>query len=107
MLTLTTLCFIEVVDVNFECQHIGTRVMRTSAIFLILPLLATVAGCKQEAMQTPPRPIRSIIAVPKPVQDDPQAVGEMKPRYESDLSFRVGGKLLARRVDVGATVKQG
>lgn len=81
--------------------------MRTPAILLILPLFAAVAGCKQETTQTPPRPIRSIIAIPKLVQDDRQAVGEVKPRYESDLSFRVGGKLLARLVDVGAAVKQG
>ena len=81
--------------------------MRTSAILLTLPLLAVVAGCKPETAQTPPRPIRSIVALPKPIQDDRQAVGEVKPRYESDLSFRVAGKLLARLVDVGAAVKQG
>ena len=81
--------------------------MRTPAILLILPLLAAVAGCKPETAQTPPRPIRSIVAIPKPLQDDRQAIGEVKPRYESDLSFRVAGKLLARLVDVGAAVKQG
>ena len=43
----------------------------------------------------------------KPIGDDRQAVGEVKPRYESDLSFRVAGKMLARLVDVGALVKQG
>ena len=41
------------------------------------------------------------------MQDDRHAVGEVKPRYESELSFRVAGKLLARLVDVGAAVKQG
>ena len=41
------------------------------------------------------------------MQDSNQAIGEVKPRYESDLSFRVAGKLLARLVDVGAAVKQG
>jgi RND family efflux transporter MFP subunit len=81
--------------------------MRTSIIVLTLPLIATVAGCKSETTEMQPRPIRSIVAVAKPMQNDRQAVGEIKPRYESDLSFRVGGKLLARLVDVGATVKQG
>jgi RND family efflux transporter MFP subunit len=107
MLTLATLVRIEVVNVNFQPLPIRTRLMRTAALLLTLPLLAAVAGCKPEITQMPPRPIRSIIAIPKPVQDDRQAVGEVKPRYESDLSFRVGGKLLARLVDVGATVKQG
>lgn len=81
--------------------------MRTSIILLMLPLLAAVAGCKSEATEALPRPIRTIVATPKPVQDDRQAIGEVKPRYESDLSFRVAGKLLARLADVGAAVKQG
>jgi RND family efflux transporter MFP subunit len=33
--------------------------------------------------------------------------GEVKPRYEADLGFRIGGKLVARHVDVGARVKKG
>ena len=53
------------------------------------------------------RPVRTVLVDPKPVLDDRQAVGEVKPRYESDLSFRVTGKLVSRRVDVGAAVKQG
>src|SRR5436309_1312526 len=81
--------------------------MRTSALLLALPLLAAVAGCTPETTQIQLRPIRSIVATPTPIQNDRQTVGEVKPRYESDLSFRVAGKLLARVVDVGASVKQG
>ena len=33
--------------------------------------------------------------------------GEVKPRYEADLGFRIGGKLVARYVDMGARVKKG
>ena len=53
------------------------------------------------------RPVRTVVVDPKPIHDDRQAVGEVKPRYESDLSFRVAGKLVSRLVDVGAAVKQG
>ena len=35
------------------------------------------------------------------------AIGEIKPRYKSDISFRVGGKVLSRHVDVGAIVSKG
>ena len=49
------------------------------------------------------RSVRTLVVDPKPIADDRQAVGEVKPRYESDLSFRVAGKVLARRVDVGAS----
>jgi RND family efflux transporter MFP subunit len=53
------------------------------------------------------RPVRSVVVDPKPIHDDRQAVGEVKPRYESELSFRVAGQLVSRRVDVGVEVKQG
>ncbi len=33
--------------------------------------------------------------------------GEIKARYEADLSFRVGGKLIRRNIDAGDTVKAG
>jgi multidrug efflux pump subunit AcrA (membrane-fusion protein) len=34
-------------------------------------------------------------------------VGEVKPRYESELAFRIAGKMVVRAVDVGAAVKKG
>ncbi|QDF95969.1 efflux transporter periplasmic adaptor subunit [Azoarcus sp. DD4] len=33
--------------------------------------------------------------------------GEVRARFESDLGFRIGGKLVERRVDVGAVVRRG
>jgi RND family efflux transporter MFP subunit len=33
--------------------------------------------------------------------------GEVKPRHEADLGFRIGGKVIARSVDVGALVRKG
>jgi multidrug efflux system membrane fusion protein len=33
--------------------------------------------------------------------------GEVRPRYESDLAFRIGGKIVARKVDAGARVRKG
>src|SRR5215472_10704302 len=80
--------------------------MRSWTLLLILAL--ALAGCsKPENAHVEIRPVRTVVVDPKPVPDGRQAVGEVKPRYESDLSFRVGGKLIARRVDVGAMVKQG
>jgi multidrug efflux pump subunit AcrA (membrane-fusion protein) len=54
-----------------------------------------------------PPVVRTLIVAPKPMSEDRRAIGEIKPRYESDLSFRVAGKVLSRLVDVGASVKQG
>src|SRR5664279_1325028 len=74
---------------------------------LLFTLLVVLAGCKPEDAPVESRPVRSLVVDLKPVGDDRQAVGEVKPRYESDLSFRVAGKVLSRLVDVGAWVKQG
>jgi RND family efflux transporter MFP subunit len=72
-----------------------------------LALLLALGGCKAEKAALDVRSTRTVIVEPKHIDADRQAVGEVKPRYESDLSFRVAGKVLVRRVDVGASVRQG
>jgi RND family efflux transporter MFP subunit len=74
---------------------------------ILLTVALALAGCKPEQAALAARPVRTVVVDPKPVLDDRQAVGEVKPRYESDLSFRVDGKVVSRRVDVGAAVKEG
>jgi RND family efflux transporter MFP subunit len=76
-------------------------------VFLAIALALVVAGCKPEPALVEIRPVRTIAVEPKPIDDGRRAVGEIKPRYESDLSFRVAGKLVSRLVDVGAMVRQG
>ena len=66
-----------------------------------------LAGCKPEDEPVEPRPVRTIAVALKPIGEDRQVIGEVRPRYESELSFRVAGKMLSRPVDVGAWVKQG
>ena len=63
--------------------------MRLLGIPLALSL--ALGGCKPENATLDVRSVRSIAVDPKPIHDDRQAVGEVKPRYESDLSFRVRG----------------
>ena len=74
---------------------------------LLLTLLLVLAGCKPEDAPVESRLVRTLVVDPKPIGEDRHAIGEVKPRYESDLSFRVAGKVLSRLVDVGAWVKQG
>jgi RND family efflux transporter MFP subunit len=74
---------------------------------LLLTLLLGLAGCKPEDVPVESRLVRTLVVNPKPIGEDRHAIGEVKPRYESDLSFRVAGKVLSRLVDVGAWVKQG
>jgi RND family efflux transporter MFP subunit len=79
--------------------------MRICSVFVVIGL--ALAGCKPEDAPVEARPIRTLVVDLKPVGDGRQVIGEIRPRYESDLSFRVTGKVLSRLVDVGAWVKQG
>jgi RND family efflux transporter MFP subunit len=75
---------------------------------LILAGMALLGGCDGPSAKAPEtRPVRTVTVDPKPIEDDRQAVGEVRARYESDLGFRVSGKLVARLVDVGVSVKKG
>jgi len=76
-------------------------------VVTLLALLAVLSGCKPEDAPAALRLVRTLVVDPKSIREDRHAIGEVKPRYESDLSFRVAGKVLSRLVDVGAWVKQG
>lgn len=53
------------------------------------------------------RPVRVVRAAPVDVQGAAAFAGEIRPRYETDLSFRVAGKILSRNVELGAGVRRG
>ena len=76
-------------------------------VIVLLTLLVVLAGCKPEDAPAALRLVRTLIVDAKSIREDRQTIGEVKPRYESDLSFRVAGKVLSRPVDIGASVKQG
>lgn len=82
--------------------------LRACLVLLLACVVPPLAGCDEPApAKTEIRPIRTVVADPKPIEDDRQAVGEIRPRLESDLGFRVGGKVVSRDVDVGAMVTAG
>jgi RND family efflux transporter MFP subunit len=85
------------------------QMMRSSTIAAALALSLVAGGCGKEAAPKAAeiRPVRTVVVDPKSIDDDRQAVGEIKPRTESDLGFRVTGKLISRPVDVGVSVKKG
>ncbi len=66
-----------------------------------------MAGCKQEAKAPEPvRPVLSTILQPA-ASGSTVAVGTVQPRYETNLGFRVLGRLIARPVNVGDLVVKG
>jgi RND family efflux transporter MFP subunit len=66
------------------------------------------AGCaKHEAVVDPARPVVLAQVVAGSGGETSVFAGEVKPRYESDLAFRIGGKIVERSVDAGARVRKG
>jgi len=76
---------------------------------LVLGVALAVAGCSEASSEKKAeiRPVRTTVVAPKVIANDRTAVGEVRPRYESDVGFRVSGKMTQRLVDVGGTVKKG
>lgn len=53
------------------------------------------------------RPVRVIVAHSSNADVNAEFPGQVQARIESQLGFRVAGKIIARKVDVGALVKKG
>lgn len=77
------------------------------ALIAAIPVASANEPATANTAEPEIRPVRTVIAEPKPIEDDRQAVGEIRPRQESDLGFRVSGKVVSRAVDVGVAVKTG
>src|ERR1700730_16243532 len=74
-----------------------------------LVLLLAVAACKKEEKAAAPdiRPVRAVTVEPSEGGETVSLTGEIQPRYQADIGFRVNGKILARPADVGTQVKKG
>lgn len=67
-----------------------------------------LAACSKPAEKSEDiRPVRAIVLQSSDVDVNAEFSGEVRPRVESRLGFRVGGKIISRKVDVGTTVKRG
>jgi membrane fusion protein, multidrug efflux system len=76
------------------------------AVALLLPL--ALVACKSEDAKAPA--MRAVLAYEvKPALGGGEAAyaGEIKPRIETALGFRIAGKLIERSVDLGASVRPG
>lgn len=71
-------------------------------------LAAGLAACHPAAQAPPPVPV-AVVEHPQPLSGGDVEVypGSVRARVETDLAFRVPGKISARKVDVGATVAPG
>jgi RND family efflux transporter MFP subunit len=78
------------------------------AYLLALAALGLVSACGKP--EPPPETVRPVTLAQVSlggVGELAVFAGEVKPRHEADLGFRIAGKIVERRVDVGAAVRRG
>lgn len=83
--------------------------LRRGAAWLTLAMgVALLAACgRAEAPPAPVRAVRTTVVAPGQLALQSEYAAEIRARTESRLSFRVGGKLTERPVQLGDTVRKG
>lgn len=76
-----------------------------ASVLLALALLAACSKPVEKAEDI--RPVRAMTLVAADADAQAEFSGDVRPRIESRLGFRVGGKIVARKVEVGSLVKRG
>lgn len=88
-------------------RNINSSSVQARLLLCVLGL-ACLSGCgKHAAPEVTPRPVRFMVVTNGTHGENTTYTAEIRSRYETDLSFQVGGKLISRSVDVGAVVKRG
>lgn len=81
--------------------------MKSGSAFA-LPILALfVTGAASPPPSPDIRPVRTIVVNPRAEGELVSLTGHIRARTEETLAFRIDGRMLARKVDVGALVKPG
>jgi RND family efflux transporter MFP subunit len=83
--------------------------LQLSPCMLALLAATTLAGCNDRAANTekPPTLVRTEIVGLQDRQTSVVLTGQVQARIQTDLSFRVSGRVITRLVDVGAHVNAG
>jgi len=93
-------------QINPRPSAATSKRMRAPGLLLICALL--LAACSKHAEKAEDiRPVRVVVLNPANADVTSELPGAVQARYESQLGFRVAGKIIARQVDVGTVVKRG
>ncbi len=84
-----------------------SQAVRTALPIAALFALVLTSCSERRTPATPPRPVRVTALRYEDELTTARYSGEVKARYETPLSFQVGGKIASRLADVGATVNPG
>lgn len=91
--------------INNSRSKVAASLVRRLSVFTMALILAS---CSEK----PPvvediRPVRAMQISSAGAENMVELAGDIQPRYESRLGFRVGGKVIARQVEIGSVVKRG
>src|SRR6478752_5333033 len=75
------------------------------AIPMALAVMALGACTKKEVPSAVVRPVRSIVVEKREVGDPKVVSGHLRARNEVNLAFRIGGRIIQRKVGVGDMVQ--
>jgi RND family efflux transporter MFP subunit len=97
---------------NGQVPKPGARLLPAALLTMCLALSMTLTGCDEQAVheaETKPviRPVRTITVQPVLFRLSGSVTGTIEARAEADLGFRIAGKLIERKVDVGDRVRAG
>jgi membrane fusion protein, multidrug efflux system len=82
--------------------------LKMKNLTVLTGLIIFISGCeKPQELPPPPRPALVTIIGKTASNQGMVLVGEVKSRYESNQGFRIAGKIIERKVEVGAMVKKG
>jgi RND family efflux transporter MFP subunit len=79
------------------------------ALLAVLASVLGMDGCTKSSDKPPPAPrlVRAVVVTPNELSAVNDTVGDIEPRRTANLGFQVGGRLIERLVDTGATVRKG
>lgn len=95
------------------CRQIpgkGTRLLPALLLTMALPLV--LAGCEEKSVveaeeRAVIRPVRTLTVQPVTFRLSGSVTGTIEARAEADLGFRIAGKLIERKIDVGDRARAG
>ncbi|MCH8619080.1 efflux RND transporter periplasmic adaptor subunit [Undibacterium sp. TS12] len=81
---------------------------RAATVAIALVSAALFVACSKPAEKTEDiRPVRTITLASSNIDVSAELSGEVRPKIESRLGFRVPGKIVSRKVETGTVVKRG
>ncbi|ACS86895.1 efflux RND transporter periplasmic adaptor subunit [Musicola paradisiaca] len=92
---------------SFVIRYMRRRRLPTGAILLAAFLLSGCDGSPGESSAPAPRPVRTVIVTPSTDGETLSQTGEIRPREETALGFRLDGRMITRTVDIGRRVNAG